>query len=217
MIGIYIYEFPNGKHYVGQAVDLAERHKQHLRKSSHQLVDEKIREYGILDTTEFETNEECIDFIEWYYINFIYCSLVKDGEGYNILTGGRQSRGRKFTDEHKKNISINHADVSGENNPMYGVSIKFSDERKLQYSEKFSGENNPMYGKNHSEKSIEQNRINQPNRKSVLCIELNIEFPSSNAAAEYIKQNYNPKAAGTNIRAAIKKNQKAYGFNWIYI
>ena len=36
-------------------------------------------------------------------------------------------RGTKLSEEHKRKISENHKDISGENNPMYGVSRKGSD------------------------------------------------------------------------------------------
>lgn len=56
------------------------------------------------------------------------------------------------SEERKRNISKNHADVSGKNNPMYGK--KFSDETKIKMSEKSKlrnkGQNNPMYGKTHT-------------------------------------------------------------------
>ena len=38
----------------------------------------------------------------------------------NIANGGEGWNDAKFTEEHKKNISKNHADVSGDKNPMFG-------------------------------------------------------------------------------------------------
>lgn len=38
----------------------------------------------------------------------------------NITNGGEGWNNTEFTEEHKKNISKNHADVNGKNNPMYG-------------------------------------------------------------------------------------------------
>ena len=48
-----------------------------------------------------------------------------------------------FTEEHKQHISENHADVSGENNPMYGKNIKdfMSEESYSEWKRKMS-ENN---------------------------------------------------------------------------
>ena len=45
--------------------------------------------------------------------------------------------GKTVSEETRKKISENHADVSGENHPMYGR----------------TGENHPMYGKHHSEEA----------------------------------------------------------------
>jgi len=64
----------------------------------------------------------------------------------------------EFSNEHKRNISLSHADVSGENNPMFGknhsveakekirnfrLSYKITDETKIKMSLKQKGENNP--------------------------------------------------------------------------
>jgi len=47
--------------------------------------------------------------------------------------------------EAKKNMSLNHADVTGENNPMYGKTHS-QKTKKLMSTQKL-GENNPNYGK----------------------------------------------------------------------
>lgn len=53
------------------------------------------------------------------------------------------------SEQAKKNMSLNHADVSGENNPMYGK--EFSKEHREKISKslkvKMLGENNPMFGR----------------------------------------------------------------------
>lgn len=73
-------------------------------------------------------------------------------------------KGRKFTKEHKRNMSKHHADNRGENSPWYGKHHSnetkkkiseanqgrvFSEEHKQKISENhanISGKNNPMYG-----------------------------------------------------------------------
>ena len=59
-------------------------------------------------------------------------------------------KGRQFSEEHKQKMSENHADVSGEKNPMYGKNA-FENKTKEEMeeigkkiSEKVSGKNNPM-------------------------------------------------------------------------
>lgn len=65
-----------------------------------------------------------------------------------IVTGRKQKEsakkkigdslsGRTLSDEHKKNISLNHADVSGENNPFFGK--KHTEEKKKLMSEQRTG------------------------------------------------------------------------------
>lgn len=68
---------------------------------------------------------------------------------------------RNLSEESKRKMSDNHADISGKNNPMYGVhrygennpfyGKKHTEESKKRISESMSGENNPNYGKHRSE------------------------------------------------------------------
>ena len=37
----------------------------------------------------------------------------------------RVRKGKKFTEEHKRNIALNHADISGKNHPCYGKHFKW--------------------------------------------------------------------------------------------
>jgi len=83
--------------------------------------------------------------------------------GYNITDGGlggvgcKHLFGKKLSEEHKKKVSLNHADVSGERNPMFGkthtkevreklrkfnLGKSLSFETKKKMSEKKCGENN---------------------------------------------------------------------------
>lgn len=63
-------------------------------------------------------------------------------------------KGKIVSEETRRKLIQNHADVSGENHPQYGK--KHSNETKKKMSEghaDFSGKNHPMYGKKHSEKA----------------------------------------------------------------
>lgn len=53
--------------------------------------------------------------------------------------------GKTLSDEHRKKISINHADMSGKNNPNWGR--KFSDEVKQRMSNAHKGKSNPKNNK----------------------------------------------------------------------
>ena len=72
--------------------------------------------------------------------------------------------GKHHSEETREKMRNNHADVSGENNPNYGISRygkdnpnygnRYSEETRRRISENhadMSGEHNPMYGKKHSE------------------------------------------------------------------
>jgi group I intron endonuclease len=64
--------------------------------------------------------------------------------------------GKRHTDETKANWS--RADMSGENNPMFGkpggmLGKNMSDSAKKKLSESRLGENNPFFGKTHSEET----------------------------------------------------------------
>ena len=51
-------------------------------------------------------------------------------------------KGKKLSEEHKINLSINHADVSGENNPFYGK--HHTEETKQKISESNKGKGKPI-------------------------------------------------------------------------
>ena len=76
-------------------------------------------------------------------------NLNENGHLTNHTFGGDGSFGLVHSDEWK----LQHSkDMSGENNPMYGVNLwdTYSDDKKIQIKEKLSllntGEKNPMYG-----------------------------------------------------------------------
>lgn len=68
-------------------------------------------------------------------------------------------KGIRHSENSKKKMSVNHADFSGKNNPMYG--------RKGELSSMYgkTGKENPFYGKKHSEESKEKIRKSLALRK----------------------------------------------------
>lgn len=95
--GIYkITNLVNGKCYIGQAVDIHHRWKEHMRKINDLSYDyvlyRAFRKYGV-EQFSFEIIEECgqelLDERERYYIE-IYHSYVSDekAHGYNMTLGG---------------------------------------------------------------------------------------------------------------------------------
>lgn len=114
------------------------------------------------------------------------------------------------SEEAKQNMSINHADVNGENNPMYGK--KFTEEHKKKISKsligKMVGSKNPMYGRKRSGE-------NAGNRKKVLQLSLDGEILN-----EFINITEASKETGA-IRQHISKcckgeRKQTGGYKWVY-
>ena len=157
----------NGHSYIGKAKNFNKRHKEHVNNSKNKKAKDynypfhkAIRKYGI-DNFEIKilaenVSEEKIGDYEIFFIER-YKSL-KTQNGYNIAKGGIncnnnfEGKTDEEMNEIRNNMSKNHADVKGKNNPMYGVH---------RY-----GENAPMYGKLHSEES--KKKISKSKRKIIV-------------------------------------------------
>ena len=126
--GIYCIEnLVNHKKYIGQSMNVKTRwrsHKSELRRNIHEndYLQKAWNKYGE-DNFQFYILEECnIDIMndrERYYIK-LYDTTNRDC-GYNIESGGNTNK--ILADSTKRKISENHADMSGENNPMHGVKM----------------------------------------------------------------------------------------------
>ena len=162
----------NGKIYIGQTTrTLQERKKSHnqLAKRGTPYFRKAIIKYGI---NNFKWQVICIcpniDSLndqEQYYIAY-YDSMNK---GYNLTSGGlnyiMSEKSKKKMSESKQNmsketkqkISNNHADVSGEKNPMFGKTGEnhpmFGRRGESHPMFGRTGENHPMFNGHHSEKS----------------------------------------------------------------
>lgn len=163
---MYIYKTTNiinGKIYIG-----FHKSKRKNYLGSGKILKEAIKKYGREnfknEILEYCDNEIILSEREIYWIK--YYDSTNRLIGYNIQDGGSGNIGickgywlnKKLSDEHKKNISKNHADVSGENNPMFGkthsesvrenlreikTNFKYSEETRQKQSEKRKGEKNP--------------------------------------------------------------------------
>lgn len=151
--------------YIGLTTkSLKERLSRHLNDKKVDHKTNWIRKYGkenieiiLLEENIIDFNDLCVK--EIYYID----KYRKNGHNLtNITNGGEGWVGFKLTESHRKNISINHADVSGCNNPMYGRShteeslnrirdkredwiknIGFSEDQLNKMSKRSTGCNNP--------------------------------------------------------------------------
>lgn len=183
----YVYittNLVNGKQYVG---DHSTNNLNDSYLGGGRLFKLKMNEYGkenfkkeILEF--FNSKEDAFNAQEKYIIQ--YNTLVPNG--YNISPKGghdvlgsvseltkqkisKKQKGRKLTEEHKQklkgpksnehkqSLKENHADISGEKNPMYGK--KHSKETKQKLSAKASlrtGSKNSFFGKHHSKETIDK-------------------------------------------------------------
>jgi len=172
------------KFYIGSAIDFQKRKMHHLsqlRKNNHrnkhlQRVYDKYGESNLYFTILEETeNVDLLLKLEQKWIDtYDFFELI------NICPNAGNTYGRLHTTEAKNKISINHHDVSGENNPMFGkrgelaprFGTKLSQETKdkisesnkgkkswcegqkrPEHSEKMKGEGNPFFDKNHNQET----------------------------------------------------------------
>lgn len=131
----------NQKVYIGYTKhNIQYRFRQHVNKSKYNEVNKflnAIRYYGSdnfkiellisVDNKEDALNNE-VHLIKEY-------NSIEDG--YNTRKGGNdgstgQKKGYIFSEDHKKNISLNHHDTNGEKNPFYGK--KHTEESKKKIS-----------------------------------------------------------------------------------
>ena len=162
--GIYmIRNTSTGKCYIGQSDNVKRRvdaHERALRHNKHynKYLQRSWNMHGA-DHFEFLLIEECsvdsLDEREVFYIDR-YGAYT---DGYNLNFGGGSNRGYVHSEESKQKIRDSHWNCSGENNPMYGHSVKefMTDEEidiwKKNISRALSGSNNPIYGKKHSDET----------------------------------------------------------------
>lgn len=95
---VYIYDFPNGKVYIGITKDVAMRHRKHMedaRQRPRGLVHKMLIKHGligkVLPRVVFEgTREECktheVELIRLHRANV--CEWGEDAQGYNTTPGG---------------------------------------------------------------------------------------------------------------------------------
>lgn len=119
--GIYKIDFPNGKSYIGQSINIYKRIREHNQKH-RQLVDQAIDKYGLIQ--DFILLEQCspseLDEKEKYWIQYYQTNLRE--KGYNLTQGGDCSNLRgidnpnsKFTKQDLDDIYdllINHPEFS---------------------------------------------------------------------------------------------------------
>ena len=147
---------------------------------------------------------------------------------------------RVFSDETCQKMSDNHADFSGENNPMHGrpwwdenTPQEKIDEWKIKISNKTSGENNPMFGRAWFNEDTPQEKIdswkkhmseskfgnkNPRYNTGIHVVQLTMD---NKFISEYISATEAEKQTGINashIRGVYKHlrgRKSAGGYNWV--
>jgi group I intron endonuclease len=161
----------NNKIYIGYTKNsLKKRFRGHIKKSktnSNRKLSNAIIKYGpenfkITKISESSSKQEALELEIKYIKNFN--SFEK---GYNMTEGGeggsttlnrtlseehklkisKALKGLPKTEEHKKQLSINHADVNRELNPFYGKKHSVISKLKISSREYKKGKVHPNYGK----------------------------------------------------------------------
>lgn len=159
----------NGKIYVGQTIQkLAKRISQHKSIKKKLGIDAAIAKYG-WDNFTAEIIEECpVEMLNEREIFWIAELNTKVPNGYNLTDGGyghrgykptpeacanlsKALKGRKFSEEHKKNISKAKKGTTPHNKGKH-----LSEEQKSLLSELNTGENNPNWGKPRSKETCQK-------------------------------------------------------------
>lgn len=211
--GIYkITNKINNKSYIGQSVNISKRWKAHLyykkNKKNHPLYD-SMNKYG-LENFKFEVIEECsisyLNIKEIYYIEK-YKSFIS---GFNLEAGGQANKTTSMETRLKQSKAKIGKKLSTETRKKMSESAKvkvFSEEHKKNLS--------IIRIKNIGKFGTHINFINagKKTRKSVICIELNIEFKSIVHAATWLgNKNY-----ASNISGVCRgKRKKCKGYTWKY-
>lgn len=181
MTGIYRYtNLINGKRYIGQAINLEDRHNGHiyavLNNRPGQMIEYAMIKYGI-ENFRYEVLEYCsedeLNELEIYWIDYYLTQHNrKDGRGYgyNFTKGGggyipKNCKGHIpwnkglsgcYNEEQIKRIS---------NGTKKGMHEPEAWERYINSRPDIFGEKNPFYGKHHTEETKERIRNKQLGKK----------------------------------------------------
>ena len=203
MIVYKVTNMVNGKIYVGQTTtSLQKRWYQHCHKSSRcRYLYHAIQKYGAnnfeVEQIDVARDRAELDLKEWFWIQHYGCMIPN---GYNLKSGGSTP---SYSEESRLLMSMNHADVSGSNNPRYGVHLSAVTRKKIRDSQ---------LGKRLSDEHRLKCCLNSTRRKAVKNIDTGEYFPSSRAAEKHYDL-----AHGTISRVCRGDGYTAGGFHWSYV
>ena len=119
----------NGKMYIGQTCQTLDKRWANGKGYRHcRKFNAAIEKYGvnnfIHEVLKDNLTQQEADYWEQYFINK-YDSV---NQGYNLKTGNSHC---VYSEESKQKMSKNHANVSSENNPMYGKKHSTATRKKM--------------------------------------------------------------------------------------
>lgn len=237
---VYVIEnVVNHKRYVGLTTKHVHvRFEQHIKASRKPkckyAIQRAIQKYGasnfsisILETcnsisTLRESEKRWIAMLNTH---------IKNGNGYNMTSGGDGVLGYIFTDDHRNKMRIAHTgkifseshkqnirySKLGTKNPMYGKHL--SSEHKQKIIQKLIGRHVSIQTRHKISMSLMGRKLQTPPGKSVYQVDKQTKqvihtFVSIHEAARSIS----PKASASNILYVCKNERnQAYGFLWRFV
>ena len=193
----------NGKAYIGQTtMQLHKRWYLHCHKSSgctalYRAICKYGSEHFTVEQIDVATNKTELDIKEKFWIEYHNTMMPS---GYNLKTGGHTPR---YSNESKKRMSINHADVCGENNPRFGVHLSKETKKKISDS---------LRGKHLSDEHKGRCRLNNPKRKAVKNLDTGDVYLSCRLAEQQCGLSH-----GAISVVCRGKGKSAGGFRWCYV
>lgn len=169
------------------------RNEHHDRIVNEYGMTVKIIKDGLTQSDAYQLERQIITdyvFNKGYGIDISGYNNKPDEQGHltNHTFGGDGSYGMVHTEEWKRDHSKK---MSGENNPMYGVSVWdfYSDQKAKEIKEKISnslkGSKNPMYGISPKERMTEETYHNWKEKHKILTGENNPNYHNDTLKRKY--------------------------------
>lgn len=181
--GIYMIKNKiDGKMYVGQAVDIERRWKQHCRgHNKYSYIDKAIKKHG-KDNFELIVLRECkndinlLNKLEQHYIKKY--KTYEDKNHYNLTPGGDFSPSK--VPEIAKKISEAN---KGKKNYMYGK--KHTQKTRKKISEAIKGKKHPLYGKHLSQET--KRKMSKKHKNKIVTQETKEKLSRINNTTGYFR------------------------------
>lgn len=128
---------------------------------------------------------------------------------------GKVWRGKKLDEAYRKKISENHADISGDKNPMFGKHHSDASKRKMSQSKKEFFESHPEQREKLRE-FAKKNFVGggNPRAKKVRCVENGMIFSTTAEAAVWCGLSKNSKTMISNCCKNKSKTVNGYHFEY---